>query len=275
MKALLTGASGRVGRGLQARGLEGWEILARDRQGLDIADADSVAEILDAQQVGLVINCAAYTQVDLAESERDQAWRVNVLGPRVLAKATGEREIPLLHFSTDYVFDGAQNVPYIEDDTVRPLSVYGETKREGEEEVRRWNPQHTLLRTAWLYDDAGPSFPHMALRLAQGERVRVAGDQYGSPTYVPHLLDGVEAVLKAGCIGTLHMAGAGVASRFEWIYALFQEMDVQTPLEAGETSEFPQEAIRPLYSALATGRPGVPQLPSWKEGVAAFAAAQS
>ena len=101
MKALLTGASGRVGRGLQARGLEGWEILARDRQGLDIADADSVAEILDAQQVGLVINCAAYTQVDLAESERDQAWRVNVLGPRVLAKATGEREIPLLHFSTD------------------------------------------------------------------------------------------------------------------------------------------------------------------------------
>ena len=107
------------------------------------------------------------------------------------------------------------------------------------------------------------------------QRVRVAGDQFGSPTYVPHLLDGVEALLQAGCRGTVHMAGQGVASRFEWIQALFSALAIETPLEAGEAREFPQAATRPVYSALATLRDDAPVLPSWEEGVAAFAAART
>lgn len=264
-----------MGRCLQARGLAGWTVVPKAREALDITDAGAVARVLEAEAVDLVINCAAYTRVDQAESETEAAWRVNVQGPSVLAQATAAREIPLFHFSTDYVFDGNQRLPYTESDEARPLSVYGRTKLEGEEEVRRCNPLHVLIRTAWLYDDAGPSFPHMALKLAEGERVRVAGDQFGSPTYVPHLLDGVEALLQAGCRGTVHMAGQGVASRFEWIQALFSALAIETPLEAGEAREFPQAATRPVYSALATLRDDAPVLPSWEEGVAAFAAART
>jgi dTDP-4-dehydrorhamnose reductase len=273
VKVLLTGAGGQLGRAV----LEVFarhELAARTHADLDVADAAAVAAALAEERPDAVLNAAAYTAVDAAEREREAAYRGNEAGPRVLAEATARRGVPLLHVSTDYVFDGEKGAPYVESDATNPLQVYGASKLAGEEAVRRANPRHWIVRTAWLYGPVGKSFATSIRAAAAREpRLRVVDDQWGSPTYAPHLAAALERLLEGEAYGTHHLANAGVASRFELAAALLAALGSRTPLEPIPTSAWPTPARRPRHTALASERRPALSLPDWREGVRAFAAA--
>lgn len=269
---LLTGAGGQLGRAVR----ESWsdhEILARTRSELDIGDLTAVRAALDAARPDLVLNAAAYNAVDGAENDLEGAFAGNALGPRNLALATAERELPLVHVSSDYVFDGRAERPYHEFDATGPLSVYGRSKLAGEELVRTFNPRHFLVRTAWLYSAVGHNFALTMRRLAARGEVRVVADQFGSPTYVPHLAAGLERLVEQGVYGTYHLANPGVASWYELAGAIFRELDLRVSLRPIPTSAWPTAAARPRFSALqSVQRPRV-ELPPWEDGVKELAAA--
>jgi dTDP-4-dehydrorhamnose reductase len=270
---LLTGAGGQLGRAVQ-RAFSRHEVVGRTHAELDVADAAAVGAALDAQRPELLLNAAAYNAVDAAEDDPAAAFRANAEGPRSLALATVERGVALLHVSTDYVFDGAKAAPYDERDLPNPLSVYGRSKLAGEEAVRGANPRHYVVRTAWLYGPHGPNFA-LALRAAAARQpeLRVVEDQWGSPTYAPHLAAALEALIDSGAFGTHHLAGSGVASRFEWAEALCQALAIATPLRAIASRDWPARAARPRHSALTSVRETGIALPPWREGVRALAAA--
>jgi dTDP-4-dehydrorhamnose reductase len=269
---LLTGAGGQLGRAALAV-ITRHMLLPRTHAELDVAEPAAVEAALAELRPDAVLNAAAYTAVDLAEDEPAAAERGNRVGPRVLAEATARRGIALLHVSTDYVFDGEKGSPYVESDAPHPLSVYGASKLAGEEEVRRANPRHWIARTAWLYGPAGRNFATSIRAAAAREpRLRVVDDQWGSPTWAPHLAAALEVLLAGEDFGTHHLANAGVASRFELAAALLAALGSRTPLEAVPTSAWPTRARRPRNTALASERAGAIPLPDWREGVREFAA---
>jgi len=206
MRILLTGAGGQLGRALQVA-LERHQLIALERRELDITDPAAVREALRRHRPELVLNAAAYTRVDGAESEPEAAFAVNAEGPRHLAKASAAGGIALLHMSTDYVFDGTANCPYDESAPANPRSVYGASKLAGEQAVREHNPRHLIVRTAWLYHTVGHNFPTTMLALAGRGEVRVVDDQRGSPTYAPHLTAAIARLIESGAAGIYHLAG--------------------------------------------------------------------
>ena len=184
MEFLLLGGSGQVG--IELRRLawpQAGRLIAPSRQDVDLENPVSIREIVAARPWAAVINCAAYTAVDRAETERDRAWQINAVAPQVLAAATAAREIPLIQISTDYVFDGRKREPYVEDDPIAPLNVYGESKAEGERAVRTENQKHVIVRTSWVFSAHGTNFVKTMLRLGR-ERpaLRIVADQHGCPT---------------------------------------------------------------------------------------------
>jgi dTDP-4-dehydrorhamnose reductase len=273
LRILLTGAGGQLGRALRQLVTQ-HELLPRTHAELDIAEPDAVAAAFDELAPEGVLNAAAYTAVDAAEGEPELAYRVNEAGARVLAEASASRTIPLLHVSTDYVFDGEKGAPYVESDAVHPISVYGASKLAGEEAVRRANPRHFIVRTAWLYGPVGKNFA-LSIRAAaaRGGPLRVVDDQWGSPTYAPHLAAGLAQLIATDAYGTHHLANAGVASRFEFAAELLAALGSRTPLEPIPTSAWPTPARRPRNTALASERATGIALPDWREGVRDFAAA--
>jgi dTDP-4-dehydrorhamnose reductase len=273
VRILLAGAGGQLGLALQGvASRHQW--LPRTRAQLDIAEPAAVDAALAELRPELVLNAAAYTAVDRAEDEVEAAYRANQHGPRVLAEASARRGIPILHVSTDYVFDGEKGAPYVESDEAHPLSVYGESKLAGEAEVRRANPRHWIVRTAWLYGPVGRNFATSIRAAALREpRLRVVDDQWGSPTYAPHLAAALVRLIEGQAFGTHHLASAGVASRFEFAAALLAALASATPLEPIPTRAWPTRARRPRNTALASERASGIALPSWREGVRAFAAA--
>jgi dTDP-4-dehydrorhamnose reductase len=271
MRVLVVGAAGQLGRAL-GPALAGHEVVARDHTALEIADLDSVRRAIAAARPDLVVNAAAFNEVDRAESDPSPAYRGNALGPRNLALATAERAIPLVHVSTDYVFDGTATAPYHEFDRPNPRSVYGASKLAGEAAVRELNPRHYVVRTAWLYDAGGRNFPRTVLALATKQpSLRVVSDQYGSPTYAPHLAAAVARLIGTGAYGTYHMAGRGGTSWFALTRALFGHFGIERSVEPVSTGEFPRPAPRPRYSVLTTIQEPQILLPSWEEGLAEFA----
>jgi dTDP-4-dehydrorhamnose reductase len=273
VRLLLLGAGGQLGRAVLDV-FTRHELAARTRAQLDVADAAAVEAALAETRPDAVLNAAAYTAVDAAETDREAAYRINQTGPRVLAEATARRGIALLHVSTDYVFDGEKGAPYVESDPVNPLSVYGASKLAGEEEVRRANPRHWIARTAWLYGPVGKNFA-LSIRAAAARepRLRVVDDQWGSPTYAPHLAAALERLLESDAYGTHHLANAGVASRFQFAAALLAALGSDTPLEPIPTRAWPTPARRPRNTALASERRAALALPDWQAGVRAFTAA--
>lgn len=272
MKALVTGAGGLLGRALVAHLEREGPVIGLARSDLDISSKDAVREALSLHQPDIVINAAAFTDVDGAEKQPDSAREANTIGPGILAEQTCTSGTRVLTVSTDYVFDGKKEGPYDENDAPSPLSVYGRTKLAGEEEVRRQNPQHFIVRTAWLYDTPGECFAQAALGFAGGNReVRIAGDQRGSPTFVPHLAGAITRLILSDDFGTHHIAGSGGASRFEFVRELYRRLGIETPLAEARASEFPSAAERPANSELTTARQQALSLPPWKEGVAEFA----
>jgi dTDP-4-dehydrorhamnose reductase len=270
VRVLLTGAGGQLGRSLVAHG-GSHEIIPLDHARLDVGDLEAVREAISAYDPEIVVNAAAYNAVDRAETDAEAAYRANALGPRHLATAAAKRGIPVLHVSTDYVFDGTSTRPYHEDDAPRPLSVYGSSKLAGEEAVRLANPRHYVVRTAWLYDSLGRNFPRTMLELGAKGSVRVVDDQHGSPTYAPHLALAVLGLIETGAFGTYHLAGSGGTTWFELARTLFREARLDVLVEPASTKDFPRPARRPTYSVLTTIRKPRILLPPWEDGVAAFA----
>lgn len=271
LKLLITGAQGQLGQALQTRFID-HEVVAWGSHDLDISQLEHVRQALNHIRPDMVLNAAAFTQVDHAETHQEAAYRGNALGPRNLALATHERDIPLVHFSTDYVFDGQQSRPYHEFDRPNPLSVYGQSKLAGEEQVKTGNPRHFIIRTAWLYHIIGKSFPQTILRLARQGPVRVVSDQFGSPTFAPHLAQAVSQLIETDAFGTYHLAGAGGTSWYDFTKALYQALDIRATVLPITTAEYPLPAPRPLYAVLTSLQDPLIRLPSWQDGVQEFAA---
>jgi dTDP-4-dehydrorhamnose reductase len=270
LKILITGAGGQLGQCL-VTACRRHEVSALSHHALDITQLDKVRDALGAYRPGLVINAAAFNDVDGAESRSAEAYAVNALGPRNLAVATAARKIPLLHVSTDYVFSGSSRRPYHEFDQTNPRSVYGASKLAGEEAVRSLNRRHYVVRTAWLFWEDGKNFLLSMYRLASRNQLKVASDQYGSPTYVPHLAEGITKLAWTEAYGTYHLAGHGAASRWELVTYLFRRLSIATPILPVSSLEFPAPAPRPSYSVLSTIQDPRIELPTWEEGVNEFA----
>ncbi len=272
MRVLVSGAGGQLGRAIQAT----WTrhvVIAAPHAELDVCELRAVRARLDAERPDLVLNAAAYTDVDGAERDPAAAFAGNAVAPRILALATAERGIPLVHLSSDYVFDGEAGRAYHEFDAPAPLSVYGRSKLAGEQETRAMNPRHFVVRSAWLYGPVGRNFALTMRSLAERAEVAVVSDQFGSPTYAPHLAAALERLIETGSYGTYHLVNRGVASWYELACAIFRELGLGTPVRPVPTPAVPRPARRPRFSALTSlQRPLIP-LPPWPEGVKEFAAA--
>jgi len=267
MKMLITGAHGQLGRDIidQSQS-KGYQVQAPSEDDLDITDLGKVDHIITHLQPDLVINTAAYTQVDKAESEAAVAFKVNKTGCTHLARICTKNHIPLVHISTDYVFDGRKGTPYIETDSISPLGVYGRSKAEGESEIRSILKEHIILRTSWLYGIYGQNFVKTMLNLAtRKQKIRVVSDQYGSPTNAADLARAILTIsdrLHPGSDidwGTYHYCGRGVIS---WHTFAEKIMDLArlhggirtAQVEPVTTADYPTRAVRPVYSALDCGR---------------------
>ena len=260
---LVTGGTGQVGTYLRAHAWpDGVQVVAPGRDALDLADPSSIATCVAARPWAAIINCAAFTAVDRCESEIVAAWQANALGPAALAQASNWAKIPLIHVSTDYVFDGAKTQPYVETDPIGPLGVYGASKEGGEQAVRSGNPRHVIVRTAWVLSPHGHNFVKTMLRLgAERPKLRVVDDQLGSPTHARDLAQALakialRQIADAGCAtGTCHFTNAGSVT---WhglaveIFRLVAATGRPVPeVEAIATSEYPLPARRPANSRLA------------------------
>jgi len=272
MRILLTGAGGQLGQALQTI-LADQAVAALDHRHLDILQLNAVREAVQAYHPDVVLNVAAYNNVDGAESDPNAAYRGNALGPRNLAVVTAARRLPLLHISTDYVFAGTSTRPYHEFDCPHPCSVYGASKLAGEEVVRALNPCHYVVRTAWLYHTTGRNFPKTMCSLADQLEVRVVSDQYGSPTYAPHLAAAIAQLIRTDAYGTYHFAGQGGTSWFELTRTLYRALGIQTSVRPVASADFPRPAKRPRYTVLTTVQDPQILLPPWEEGLAEFARA--
>lgn len=252
MRAFICGINGQLGRDLAQVFAEEGEAGGGDLPGLDIADAAAVRRALDAFGPDVVINSAAYTNVDAAEDHEADAFRANETGARTVAEAAAQTGCPVVYVSTDYVFGGTKSTPYEPDDALAPIGVYARSKAAGEAAVRAAHPQHYIVRTAWLYGPGGNNFPEKILRAAAARpALKVVQDEVGSPTHTWDLAQALHALVKTDCFGTYHGVNNGQCSRFEWAQTLLELAGIETPVAPCAASEFPAKAERPAYSVLS------------------------
>ena len=269
MRVLVTGGNGQLGLEfgelLPARGHEA-AVLSRGE--LDVTDPGAVGRALEEHGPEVVVNAAAFTNVDLCETELEAAYAVNALGPRNLARACEGRGVGLVHVSTNYVFDGGQDRPYEPFDAARPISAYGRTKLAGEEYVMRLTNRWTVVRTAGVYG-RGRNFVRTMLRVA-GERdvLKVKGDEFVSPTYARDLAGGIVGVIEGEGYGLYHMTNAGSCSWYEFTREIFRLTGVETDLVSIPSSEYPLPAARPANGVLSAV--GSPALRHWREALADY-----
>lgn len=289
MRILLLGANGQVGTELRRSLLPLGEVVAATRSGLladgeacEAADLDlpaSLSPLVERVAPDVVVNAAAYTAVDKAESEQKAAWRANAEAPAAIAAACKARDALLVHYSTDYVFDGTATNPYREEDPVSPLGVYGKSKLAGEEAIRSSDARHLILRTAWVYAAHGKNFLLTMLRLArERDELRVVADQVGSPTSAALIADTTARILAdrsgPGMTGTRHLTASGQTTWHGFAEAIFagaveRGLLSRSPrVHAIATADYPTPAKRPAYSVLDSSRLSRElriQLPPWDE----------
>jgi dTDP-4-dehydrorhamnose reductase len=277
MTILVTGKNGQLGSELQAleHQYPQYSFLFTDVEDLDITSSEAVDQFFDENNINAVINCAAYTAVDKAESEPELANAVNHLGVWYLAEACKAHGVKMVHISTDYVFDGRATRPYREDDTPNPQSVYGQSKLDGELALKAVNPENSVMvRTAWVYSRYGHNFVKTMLRLGQErDQLKVVADQVGAPTYAGDLAKVVLDMLphlENIQVETYHYTNAGTCSWYEFAKAIFEIKDISCHVEAIATSDYPTPAKRPSYSVLNTTKikDGFQlQVPHWRHSL--------
>jgi dTDP-4-dehydrorhamnose reductase len=295
MRILLTGVNGQVGNALRAPLASLGTVLAVDRSALDLSCPDTIAGFLEVAKPDLIINPAAYTAVDQAEDEKELAYLVNSASPRAMALWANSRKVPLLHFSTDYVFDGSGERPWREDDPTNPLSVYGASKLAGEIAIRESGASHLIVRTSWVYASKGKNFLNTVIRLArERSELRIVADQVGAPTSANALAAGVMALLSGqggGPLkqaphhgpfkynfhgGVVHMCASGETSWHGFACAIVEGLQGRgerlavSHIAAIETKDFPTKAVRPGNSRLDMDRlestTGL-VMPDWRQGL--------
>lgn len=255
MKILLTGASGRLGSECKDVLESDYEILAPDKEELDITSWDKVITSISQLSPDIILNCAAFTKVDECETEKKLSERINVEGPRNLAQGAARYDKIIVHISSDFVFDGRKRLPqpYFEDDPMAPLSFYGQTKMESEMAVKQNARNYLIIRSGWLYGIRGDSFLKKIIRLAleKGqEPIPVVNDQFGSPTWSYRLAQQIKVLIDNRKDGVYHATAEGYCSRYEWAKYLLEKMEMKTPVIPCSSTEYPSPATRPVNSIL-------------------------
>jgi dTDP-4-dehydrorhamnose reductase len=274
-RIVVFGSGGQVGRELvRMAASRGLPVSAYNRSQCDVTDAGALERAIDG--AGVVVNCAAYTAVDRAESEPEAAFRVNARAPGLMAELSARRNIPLIHISTDYVFDGSGARPWREDDPVGPLNVYGRSKLAGEDAIRERAAEHVILRTSWIFSGHGQNFVRSMLRLAETRpRLRIVSDQRGGPTAATDIAAAILAVVDrissgAPAWGTYHFSGAPFTTWYDFAASILADRDVA--IEPIATEDYPVPAARPKNSMLDCSRIrsvfGIEQ-PDWRHALPA------
>lgn len=288
-KILLTGVNGQVGHALlRVFSEQNVHCISLDRTQLDLTDTDAIRRAVQALKPDLIINPAAYTAVDKAESEPELAYAINAVAPQVLAEEAAKISARLIHFSTDYVYSGTKPEPYVEQDPTQPLSVYGKSKLAGEDAIRAVCVPHLIFRTSWVYGAYGKNFMKTILRLAaERDELRIVADQFGAPTSSSSIADALLAVMglwNSDLAGTYHLVNAGRTSWHGFATAIVQEYNrmqsarnlpllkaAPENIQAITTQEYPTPAVRPVNSSLdcsKLARDFSVTLPDWREALA-------
>jgi dTDP-4-dehydrorhamnose reductase len=258
VRIVVTGAAGMLGQDVVRAA--GDDAVGLSRADLDVTDAAAVREALAGADV--VVNCAAWTNVDGAESDPDGALRVNGDGARNVAESADR----VLYVSSDYVFDGEKRTPYVESDPTGPLSSYGRSKLAGEQATADANPRHFIVRSSWLFGAGGGNFVETMLRLgSERDELRVVDDQVGCPTFTGHLAAAIVRLVATDDYGVHHIAGSGRCSWYEFAREIFERSGVDCHVEPCSTDEYPLPAPRPAWSVLGSERGH--SLPTWQEGL--------
>lgn len=251
-KVVITGCNGQLGRELvkQLKNYNYYDIVVADKGTLNISDFDEVNEFINSNKPDIVINCAAYTAVDLCEVEIDKAYMVNSLGPKNLAIACEKIGSKLVQVSTDYVFNGQNKIPYKEDDRTCPNSIYGKSKLLGENFVKEFCSRYFIVRTAWLYGD-GNNFVKTMIELSKNKaEINVVSDQVGTPTSTVDLGKCIIDLVQTELYGTYHGTCEGKCSWYDFAIKIFELMNIKIKVNPITTSEFKRLAPRPEYSVL-------------------------
>ena len=251
MKILITGASGMLGHDL-TKVLKNHELFTYNSKTLDITDEKKVKDEVSKVKPDIIINPAAYTNVDGCETNYEDAYNVNAFGVKNLALISKELNIPLIHISTDYVFDGKKTTPLVEDDNIGPETAYGKTKLAGEKFITEILDKYFILRTAWLYGSNGNNFVETMLKLSEtNDSLNVVNDQRGCPTYTHDLAIAISELLDSDKYGIYHLTNAGECTWFEFASKIFELSNIDIELNPVSTDEFPRPAPRPKYSVLS------------------------
>ena len=268
MKVLVTGAAGMLGRDVTgAAHAANHEVVALGREELDLLDGEAVAATVERERPAAVVNCAAWTDVDGAEADEAAATALNGAAAGALAAAAAGVGAAIVHPSTDYVFDGTADRPYVESDPTSPINAYGRSKLAGEQAVAAANPRHFVVRTSWLFGAGGRNFVETMLGLAgHQDHVLVVRDQVGCPTYTGHLAEALVRLVDGESYGLHHIAGQGQCSWYEFATAIFEHAGVDCRALSCSSDEFLRPARRPAFSVLRTDRDYGLELPHGRVG---------
>jgi dTDP-4-dehydrorhamnose reductase len=253
MRTLIFGHKGQLGRDLIEVFHGAGEVLGYDLPEVDISDEVALQPLVEHFGPDLLVNAAAYTDVEAAEDDIEGAFLANETGARNISELAAYHNVPVLYFSTDYVFDGTKGAPYLPADPIEPLGVYGKSKAAGEHATMTANPHHFILRTAWLYGPGGNNFVEKVLGAAESRpELKVVEDEIGSPTHTHDLAEAALALARTHEYGTYHAVNTGSCNRFEFAKAFLELAEMNTPVKPCGSDAFPTKAERPAYSVLDT-----------------------
>lgn len=272
MRVLVTGYHGQLGYDVvKLLKEQGEEVIGATREHFDLTDEAKIKEVIRSFKPEVVVHCAAYTQVDKAEDNKELCYAVNVLGTRYIAEACREINAKMVYISTDYVFDGSSDKPYEVNDKVNPVNYYGETKLQGEYEVMKILENHFIIRISWVFGENGNNFVKTMLRLAETRNeLNVVGDQYGSPTYTKDLAILIAEMIRTEKYGIYHASNEGTCSWNEFAIAIFENRGLEVKVNAIPTSDYPTRAKRPMSSIMSKDKleqNGFNRLPDWKDAL--------
>lgn len=272
MKILVTGVKGQLGYDVVQEGeSRGLEMLGTDVDNMDITDAGQVKRVIEEYKPDALIHCAAYTAVDAAEDNQELCRKINVDGTRNIAEVCKDMDIPMMYFSTDYIFDGQGENFWKEDDPKKPLNVYGQTKYEGELAVQELVEKYFILRISWVFGVNGNNFIKTMLRVGpQRGEVGVVADQIGSPTYTYDLAKLIIDMIQTDKYGAYHVTNEGICSWYEFACEIFKQANLDVKVNPLTTAEYPAKAVRPFNSRMSKDKlinAGFEMLPDWQDAL--------